>query len=212
MDSEVWRLALAEFKKPESKMEMEISLLLNYFGGQDSKDLALPPKQPVAPDCAQGLMDAFHAHMVAGIFWDFDTEERGELTSAYGIVGRTLAMMMLQRATCWCKMKWYESAFTGGDCLQALWNGYVRKVVEMYNIIHVMLYDLKLHVVCVRRCHHTEPFPNFSLPFQEMRTGPPGSVSLKKGALQRLLEVMKLDWALQSNSFQDMCRLSRTLA
>lgn len=65
---------------------------------------------------------------------------------------------------------------------------------------------------CVRWCHHTEPFPNFSLPFQEMRAGPSGSVSLKKGALQRLLEVMKLDWALQSNSFQDMCRLSRTLA
>lgn len=69
MDSEVWRLAAAEFKKPESKMEMEISLLLNYFGGQDSKDLALPPAQ-------QELMDAFHAHMVAGILWDFDTEER----------------------------------------------------------------------------------------------------------------------------------------
>lgn len=83
-------------------MEMEISLLLNYFGGQDSKDLALPPKQPVAPDCAQGLMDAFHAHMVAGIFWDFDTEERGELDLC--LRGGTLAMMMLQRATCWCKM------------------------------------------------------------------------------------------------------------
>lgn len=88
VDSEVWRLAVAEFKKPESKMEMEISLLSNYFGGQDSKDLALPPKQPVAPDCAQELMDAFHAHMVAGIFWDFDTEERGELDLCLRDCGR----------------------------------------------------------------------------------------------------------------------------
>ncbi len=46
----------------------------------------------------------------------------------------TPAMMMLQRATCWCKMNQsvgLQTQFFGWHCLQTLSNVYVRKVVEM---------------------------------------------------------------------------------
>lgn len=50
--------------------------------------------------------------------------------------------------------------------------------------------------------------------FDTEDTGPsPGSsgVSLKPGALQRLLQLMRLDWALNSSRFKEICALGRKI-
>lgn len=60
------------------RMEVEICLLLDYFGGSSGR---LQPRRIMAAEAVvrggenprQGqLMNAFKTHMVAEIFWDFD--------------------------------------------------------------------------------------------------------------------------------------------
>ena len=63
------------------RMEVEICLLLDYFGGSSGR---LQPRRIMAAEAVvrggenprQGqLMNAFKTHMVAEIFWDFDPED-----------------------------------------------------------------------------------------------------------------------------------------
>ncbi|CAL1163135.1 unnamed protein product, partial [Cladocopium goreaui] len=83
-------------------MEVEICLLLDYFGGSSGR---LQPRRIMAAEAVvrggenprQGqLMNAFKTHMVAEIFWDFDPEDS---SLKPGALQRLLELMALDAAT-----------------------------------------------------------------------------------------------------------------